>query len=100
MTRRHFDENSEHEDSPAEAAASLMCRMPSCRNRWTVDICHGRVCSFHDSALYRASDKARGITTAPEAVRRLSSVLPGRAAVRPYSEPEERDEEDSHVDNA
>lgn len=69
----------------ASAEASLMCRMPGCRNRWAVDVSHGKVCSEHDDALRRQGGKA------PEQ-RAITAPLPFREAARSFTEPEERDE--------
>lgn len=69
----------------ASAEASLMCRMPGCRNRWAVDVSHGKVCSHHDDVLRRAGGQA------PEA-RTVTAPLPFREAARPFAEPEERNE--------
>ena len=66
---------------------SLMCRMPGCRNVWTVDISHGRVCSLHDETLSRAGSKPppKRICGAP--------AISLSEAVRPFAEPVEREEE-------
>lgn len=68
---------------------SMLCRMPGCRNRWTVDINHGRVCSLHDETLSRV-----GIVK-PSGSKRLvaSTPIPLRDAVRPFAEPVEPEEE-------
>jgi len=66
---------------------ALMCRMPGCRNRWTVDILHGRVCSLHDDSLSRC-----GVKPAQRAKRLASSPVPLADAVRPFVEPEREEE--------
>ena len=71
----------------ASAENALMCRMPGCRNRWTVDMGHGKVCSFHDEALSRA-----GSVAPPEQVRRFQQPIPIREAVRPFAEPDDHDD--------
>lgn len=51
-----FTKARERQQSGAEQANpsnGLMCRMPGCSLRWSVDIGHGRVCSFHDEQLSR-----------------------------------------------
>lgn len=68
--------------------AGLMCRIPGCRNRWTVDILHGRVCSHHDTELSRG-----GVAPPAEVRQRHQAPIPLRDAVRPYAEPAEHDEE-------
>lgn len=71
-----------------ETDSSLMCRMPGCRNKWAVDILHGKVCSYHDAELSKGS-------TPPTEQRkpRHQASIPLRDAVRPYAEPAEHDEE-------
>lgn len=80
--------------SQPDEAQTLMCRMPGCRNVWTVDILHGRVCSHHDAVL------SRGSSSAPPTDRavRHQAPIPLRDAVRPFAEPEEHDEEYVHDD--
>lgn len=79
--------------SPDEGS-SLLCRMPGCRNPWTVDILHGRVCSHHDAVLARGGSAAK---PSDNPVRHQAPI-PLRDAVRPYAEPEEHDEEYVHDD--
>jgi hypothetical protein len=62
---------------------ALMCRMPGCHNRWTVDVLHGRVCSFHDDSLSRC-----GVKPTARVNRLASSPIPVSEAVRPFTEPE------------
>lgn len=73
----------------AEVERALMCRMPGCRNRWAVDISHGRVCSDHDATLARS-----GGTAPPEGVKRHQAPIPLRDAMRPFAEPVDRDDEE------
>lgn len=80
-------------DAGAQADRALMCRMPGCSNRWTVDMGHGKVCSHHDEALSRS-----GSTVAPAEVRRFQSAIPLREAVRPFAEPSDHDEEYVHAE--
>lgn len=93
MTRQRFDEHADRSAQPLLADRSLLCRMPGCNHRWTVDISHGRVCSMHDEALSRAGSRGSGISTAPPAVRRLQDALPRLPPARPYAEPEEHDDQ-------
>lgn len=78
----------------ADADHALMCRVSGCRNRWTVDILHGRVCSEHDAAF------ARGGSTAPPTreQHRHQAPIPLRDAVRPFAEPVEHDEDYRHAE--
>ena len=64
----------------------LLCRMPGCKKRWTVDVNHGRVCSVHDAVLSRCGQ--------PLLVARSKPLMvPLRQAVKPYVEVSDRDEE-------
>lgn len=68
---------------------TLLCRVHGCGKRWSVDISHGRVCSFHDETFSRAEAK-RPVSLPP---RRPGGLpVPIHEAVRPFSEP--RDDED------
>lgn len=84
MKRRSFDES---EEKPSNAlpfgSSSLLCRMPDCGRRWSVDIGHGRVCSMHDEMLSRES-----ICKAPASVRSTAPrPLPTLGeAVKPFVE--------------
>jgi hypothetical protein len=44
-------ERQQSEPEQANPNHGLMCRMPGCSLRWSVDIGRGRVCSFHDEQL-------------------------------------------------
>jgi hypothetical protein len=71
----------------ASAESALMCRMPGCRNRWTVDMANGRLCSYHDAAVtHNHGGKP------PEGLPKRQAAIPLREAMRPFSEPTERDE--------
>lgn len=61
---------------------ALMCRIPGCRSRWTVDVLHGRVCSLHDDSLSRC-----GVAPSRRANRLASTPVPMAEAVRPFAEP-------------
>lgn len=80
-------------NAQAGAESALLCRMPGCRSRWTVDMGHGKVCSHHDEALSRA-----GSVAPPEQLRRFQQPMPLREAARPFAEPVEHDEEYVHDD--
>lgn len=82
-------------NADAERDRALMCRMPGCRSRWTVDMGHGKVCSHHDEALSRA-----GSVAPPEQVRRFQAPIPMREAVKPFAEVPEHDEEYIHDNRA
>lgn len=73
----------------ADEARALMCTMPGCRNKWTCDVSHGKVCSHHDEALSRSHGGKR-----PDGppTRQAPLPIPLREAVRPFAEPEERDQ--------
>jgi hypothetical protein len=98
MTRQRFDDSVDHGQQALIPDRSLLCRMPGCNSRWTVDIGHGRVCSKHDEALSRAGSKGGGITTAPASIKRLQDALPRHAPVRPFAEPADHDEDYVHDD--
>jgi hypothetical protein len=44
-----FNESDSGESAPRGPDHSLLCRVPGCGKRWSVDINHGRVCSDHDA---------------------------------------------------
>lgn len=91
MKRRTFNESDDAGTGVAlfdDGTRALMCRMPGCRNRWTVDILHGKVCSDHDAALSRA-----GSTRPAGTVRRAQAAMPLREALPHFAEPADRDDE-------
>lgn len=65
---------------------SLMCRMPGCTLRWSVDISHGRVCSFHDESLSR-----RGMRTATTQ-KTVAGPVPLAQEIPHWSDPSDADE--------
>jgi hypothetical protein len=81
----------------AEAAAerALMCRMPGCRNRWSVDVSHGKVCSQHDQQLAKA-DHTEGAQRARQfRATLLPHSLPTlREVARPFTEVDRDDEQE------
>lgn len=98
MTRQRFDESFDHSQQPLVGDRSLLCRMPGCNSRWTVDIAHGRVCSMHDEALSRAGSRGEGISRPPASIKRLQDAIPLRPPVRHFSEPVDDREEFVHDD--
>lgn len=59
-----------------EEERRLMCQMPGCRNRWSVDFGNGRLCSQHDrvpkqSVGKPAPDRIKALLAT--AVRRMPS---------------------------
>lgn len=75
-------------NAEAEAERRLMCRMPGCRNRWTVDMTNGAVCSHHDAVLTHSHGGKP-----PEGLPKRQAAIPLREAVRPFAEPVEHDDE-------
>lgn len=63
--------------------SSLLCRMAGCRNRWTADFEHGKLCSHHYTAMQRGKSQP--------APKRMDAIPLGEA-IRPYTEPAEREE--------
>jgi hypothetical protein len=72
-----------------DSERSLMCRMPGCRNRWSCDVAHGKVCSEHDRQLAKSHRQP-----APQCTRDVrAAIAPLAEALRPFNERAERDEE-------
>lgn len=64
-------------DQPTGADKSLTCRVSGCGNRWTVDVLHGRVCSFHDQQFTGRGTKPQGLPLpTPMAAKSLAEALP------------------------
>lgn len=61
------------------------CTAGGCRNRWTCDYGHGRLCSLHDRERFLG-----------HAQRPLPVPMPTHPAARPFNEVAERDEEYVH----
>lgn len=70
-----------------DAERDLLCRWEGCRNRWTVDFSHGRLCSHHDAIAARG-----GPAKSQDNPVRHQAPIPLREAVRPFSEPAEHDD--------
>lgn len=68
------------EDEGGGIDHSLLCRMPGCSARWSVNINHGRVCSFHDDSLSRNGHPrpktARPATHTPAGPVTIASAIP------------------------
>lgn len=79
--------------NPIPTDNGLLCHWPGCRNRWTCDFSHGRLCSHHDAMASRG-----GASRPTDSPVRHQAPIPLRDAVRSFAEPEDRDDEYVHDD--